>query len=154
MKLKDEGKEWREIAKEMKRDQKQLRARWGQLGGDAANTSAVDKAKSKKEESKPKKEKDASPAKPLGKAALKAKSVASSRSNRGEEARFTLAEWHALQQNNGLFSIGELQLLSELIMNDQGQTWGRIASRFYDKTGRRVHAEDVRECFERFAAVS
>lgn len=70
----------------------------------------------------------------------------------GEETRFTLSEWLTLQSDN-LFTISELQLLSSIIMRDQNQTWLRIASVFYDKTGRKVHPEDIREKFERMAGM-
>ncbi|OTA24036.1 hypothetical protein BTJ68_13269 [Hortaea werneckii EXF-2000] len=70
----------------------------------------------------------------------------------GDETRFTLTEWLTLQSDN-LFTISELQFLSEIIMRDQNQTWLRIASVFYDKTGRKVHPEDIREKFERMAGM-
>ncbi|KAK3625872.1 hypothetical protein LTR56_020185 [Elasticomyces elasticus] len=70
----------------------------------------------------------------------------------GGEARFTMNEWLTLQEDS-LFSFGELQCLSELIMRDQSQTWLRIAATFYDKTGRRVHPDDIREKFEEMATM-
>ncbi|KAI7155043.1 hypothetical protein KC349_g7247 [Hortaea werneckii] len=70
----------------------------------------------------------------------------------GDETRFTLREWLTLQSDS-LFTISELQFLSELILRDQNQTWLRIASLFYDKTGRKVHPEDIREKFERMAGM-
>lgn len=38
-------------------------------------------------------------------------------------------------------------------MRDQSQTWLRIASAFFDRTGRRVHPEEIREKFEEMAAM-
>lgn len=70
----------------------------------------------------------------------------------GDETRFTLHEWLTLQSDS-LFTISELQCLSEIIMRDQSQTWLRIASVFYDKTGRKVHPEDIREKFEQMAGM-
>ena len=70
----------------------------------------------------------------------------------GDETRFTLREWLTLQSDS-LFTISELQFLSELILRDQNQTWLRIASMFYDRTGRKVHPEDIREKFERMAGM-
>lgn len=70
----------------------------------------------------------------------------------GDETRFTLSEWLTLQSDS-LFTISELQFLSELIMRHQNQTWLRIASLFYDRTGRKVHPEDIREKFERMAGM-
>ncbi|KAK5120496.1 hypothetical protein LTR85_006151 [Meristemomyces frigidus] len=85
------------------------------------------------------------------KAPSKAGSTRSTPRN-GGEAKFTMNEWMTLQEDS-LFSFGELQCLSELILRDQNQTWLRIAAAFYDKTGRRVHPEDIREKFEEMAAL-
>lgn len=54
--------------------------------------------------------------------------------------------WVTLQEDD-LFSFGELQLLSELIARYDVDRWGIVASRFFDKTGRRVHPDDVRDKF-------
>lgn len=62
------------------------------------------------------------------------------------EARFTMDEWLHLQEDD-MFSFGELQALSDLIMKDQSQTWLRVAAAFFDLTGRRIHPEDIREKF-------
>lgn len=67
-------------------------------------------------------------------------------SKAGSEARFTMNEWVTLQEDD-LFSFGELQLLSELIAKYDTDRWQLIASRFFDKTGRRVHPDDVRDKF-------
>jgi len=80
--------------------------------------------------------------KPAAKAPSKVPSRTSSR-----DVRFTGDEWKNLQEDD-LFSFGELQCLTELIMRDDRQRWLRIASAFADRTGRRVHPEDIREKFE------
>jgi len=80
--------------------------------------------------------------KPTAKAPSKVPSRTSSR-----DVRFTGDEWKNLQEDD-LFSFGELQCLTELIMRDDRQRWLRIASAFADWTGRRVHPEDIREKFE------
>jgi len=103
---------------------------------------AAEEANKENKKAEKKKEKPAS---------AKAASVAGSRRSNGE-ARFTMKEWLTLQEDD-LFSFGELQCLSELIMRDQSQTWLRIASSFYDKTGRKVHPEDIQEKFEQMAAM-
>ena len=82
----------------------------------------------------------------------KAKASSAAGSTGSGQACFTMNEWQTLQEDS-LFSFGELQCLSELIMRDQSQTWLRIAAAFYDKTGRRVHPEDIREKFESMAAM-
>lgn len=67
-------------------------------------------------------------------------------SKSGSEARFTMGEWVTLQEDD-IFSFGELQLLSELIAQYDLGRWQMVASRFFDKTGRRVHPDDVRDKF-------
>lgn len=84
------------------------------------------------------------------KAATRAASVVPSTRSKHNEARFTMKQWMTLDED-AIFSFGELQLLSELIMRDNNQTWLRVAGRFYDKTGRRVHPEDIREKFVEIA---
>ena len=69
------------------------------------------------------------------------------------EARFTMNDWLTLQEDD-IFSFGELQCLSELIAKDVNQGWHRVAARFFDLTGRRVHPDDVREKFESMAVVA
>lgn len=66
------------------------------------------------------------------------------------ETLLTMHDWQTLQEDD-LFSFGELQCLSELIAKDSEQSWERIAARFFDLTGRRVHWEDVRDKFEGMA---
>ncbi|KAK3112822.1 hypothetical protein LTR53_010503 [Teratosphaeriaceae sp. CCFEE 6253] len=136
--LKVAGKEWKEIGQIMKRGQGQVKERWKKIGdggdGGKAETKTGDKKKSsdsKKVNGKPK---------PSSKAG----------SAHAGEARFTMNEWITLQEDS-LFSFGELQCLSELIMKDQNQPWLRIAGSFYDRTGRRVHPDDIREKFEEMA---
>ncbi|KAF2484321.1 hypothetical protein BDY17DRAFT_295406 [Neohortaea acidophila] len=102
----------------------------------------------KKEKSEEKKEAPKPPSKaPSHKPPVKAPSKAPSNKAGNGEARFTMGEWMTLQEDD-LFSFGELQCLSELIMRDEQLRWLRIASAFGDKTGRRVHPEDIREKFE------
>jgi hypothetical protein len=73
--------------------------------------------------------------------------------NTKNEARFTMTDWLTLQEDD-IFSFGELQCLSELIAKDMNQGWQRVAAKFYDLTGRRVHPDDVREKFESMAVVA
>lgn len=70
----------------------------------------------------------------------KGKTKPASKSGRTKE------EWITLQEDD-MFSFGELQLLSELIARYDTERWGLVASRFFDKTGRRVHPLDVRDKF-------
>jgi hypothetical protein len=73
--------------------------------------------------------------------------------NTNNEARFTMNDWLTLQEDD-IFSFGELQCLSELIAKDMNQGWQRVAAKFFDLTGRRVHPDDVREKFESMATVA
>ena len=59
---------------------------------------------------------------------------------------FTLPQWKELTQDD-LFSFEELQMLSELVRKNKNKGWLRIASQFYDRTGRRVHEDDIKERF-------
>ena len=77
----------------------------------------------------------------------------SNNSNATNEARFTMNDWLTLQEDD-VFSFGELQCLSELIAKDMNQGWQRVAAKFFDLTGRRVHPDDVREKFESMAVAA
>lgn len=44
-----------------------------------------------------------------------------------------------------IFSADELILLSRLLHRDQRDIWPRIASAFFDKTGRKIHPLDIKE---------
>lgn len=169
--LNAEGKEMRAIAKEMKRSQDQCRKRLEELGNGGGSGSKKKDDGGKKNgngngggggggadyEHMTKKEKKAA-----RKAAAEAddhkhttdtkKKASSHAGSKSGEARFTMGEWVTLQEDD-LFSFGELQCLSELVMRDQNQTWLRVAASFYDKTGRRVHPEDIREKFEQMGAM-
>ena len=108
------------------------------------------KPSSKKEEEKPK----SSSSKP---ASIKPTSKPASNSNNNNaannETRFTMTDWLTLQEDD-MFSFGELQCLSELIGKDLGQSWQRVAAKFFDLTGRRIHPDDVRGKFERMAVMA
>ena len=157
--MKDEKKSWNEIIEVLGRNKKVLQDRFKELNGggggnDAKKDEKKDNANGKKggngdsedkkdkpdnkKESK-KQDKKPSPAKP---ASAKAGSVAGSHG----QARFTMNEWMTLQEDD-VFSFAELQCLSELMLRDERHRWMRLASAFYDKTGRRVHPDDIREKF-------
>jgi len=77
----------------------------------------------------------------------------SNNGNATNEVRFTMNDWLTLQEDD-IFSFGELQCLSELIAKDMNQGWQRVAAKFFDLTGRRVHPDDVREKFESMAVAA
>lgn len=81
-----------------------------------------------------------------------AKKPESNAPTHGSEARFTMEEWRMLQEDE-FFTFGELQLISEIIMKDSCRSWLSVASRFHDKTGRRVHPDDIRDKFDQMATM-
>jgi len=169
MEMKAVNKSWKEITAELDRPKNVLKDRYNHLNALQGGGGEVDKNKSgdKKQdggngkddkqneksghdkgdkkggkENKQAKGDKNSNEKPSAKAPSKAPSRTSSR-----DVRFTGDEWKNLQEDD-LFSFGELQCLTELIMREDRQRWLRIASAFADRTGRRVHPEDIREKFE------
>ncbi|KAK4507746.1 hypothetical protein PRZ48_001481 [Zasmidium cellare] len=122
-KIKAEGGDKKDDSKDKKKD--------GDGGGKKENQKK-EKEKSKTDE----------PKKPA--------SVAPSHRSHRSEARFTMEEWRILQEDE-MFTFGELQLLSDIIMKDRSQSWLAIASRFLDKTGRRVHPDDIKDKFDQMA---
>jgi len=72
-------------------------------------------------------------------------SVSSMASDRTEPT-FTLSALIALlEEDQKFFSPGELRDLTRLVRRDDKEKWLRVASRFFDDTGRRVHEDDVRD---------
>jgi hypothetical protein len=167
--MKAENKTWAQIIEVLGRSKHVLQARYKEIKDDAGgdntkldekkdsnkkdtNNGGVDKKdnatnnkKENKKADKADKKPEAAPAKPASAKAPSAKAPSVARSD--GQARFTMQEWMTLQEDD-VFSFGELQCLSELMLRDERQRWMRVASAFYDRTGRRVHPEDVREKFE------
>ncbi|KAI5369271.1 Putative SANT/Myb domain-containing protein [Septoria linicola] len=160
------GTNWKLTAKAVKRSQDACKKRWEEIGCETAKKEEPTKEEPKREEaekkSKPssktksKKEdtkkdeaqKPASVTKAPSKAASAAGSVRSTRSS----VKFSIREWRALQEDE-FFSFEELQILCQLIGKHGDRSWLGIASAFHDKTGRRVHPEDIREKFEAMGEV-
>ncbi|TKA81454.1 hypothetical protein B0A49_00297 [Cryomyces minteri] len=63
-----------------------------------------------------------------------------------DDIKFSLEEWKVLNEDD-VFSFKELQLLAAIMFKDVDEQCMRVASRFFDKTGRRIHPDDVREKF-------
>ena len=164
--MKAKNKTWNEIAAEVGRSKRQVQDRFKEIkatdGGDAGAAAKKDeggkkndggkkggddKAEKKKEDKKADKKEDKKQAAERKPPSNKAPSNAGS-----GQARFTMNEWMTLQEDD-LFSFGELQCLSELMMRDERQRWMRIASAFFDKTGRRVHPEDIHDKFVEMGAM-
>ncbi|GAB7361185.1 hypothetical protein MBLNU230_g1217t1 [Neophaeotheca triangularis] len=58
-----------------------------------------------------------------------------------------------IMDEDAMFNYGELRCLVELINIDPDASWQRVAARFFNRTGRRVEAEDVRDKLEFWSAV-
>ena len=151
--MKAENKSWKDIRAELGRSKHALTARFKEIkdfdGGDggAAKKDEGGKKNDDKKDDKKDKKKDKQE-----KHNKKQPAEDPSKVGNDGQARFTMGEWMTLQEDD-LFSFGELQCLSELIMRDESQRWLRIAAAFFDRTGRRVHPEDVREKFEEMASM-
>lgn len=159
--LKATGMGVKKIAKEIGRPQQAINERWKEIGGgdeDAAkggNEKKEDGGGKSKGEGKQKNNENNKHHDHQQKKEKHEKSTTKAPSKVGSqtgEARFTMGEWMTLQEDD-LFTFGELQCLSEILMRDQQQTWLRVASAFYDRTGRRVHPDDIREKFEEMAGM-
>lgn len=160
------GANWKIIAKTIHKPQDACKKRWEEIGGDAASKDESQKQEPNRKESQQDaastgqsdKKEDTSIAKSDTKkeeykkpASIKVPSKAGSvpgsvRSTRSS-VKFSIREWRTLQEDE-FFTFEELQLLCQLIGKDGGRSWLRIASAFHDKTGRRVHTDDIREKFK------
>jgi len=160
------GANWKIIAKTIHKPQDACKKRWEEIGGDAASKDESQKQEPNRKESQQDaastgqsdKKEDTSIAKSDTKkeeykkpASIKVPSKAGSvpgsvRSTRSS-VKFSIREWRTLQEDE-FFTFEELQLLCQLIGKDGGRSWLRIASAFHDKTGRRVHPDDIREKFK------
>ncbi|CAK1356333.1 hypothetical protein CB0940_00048 [Cercospora beticola] len=154
------GSTWKIVAKALKKPQEACKKRWDEIGGDAAKeepkkdeppkqektTNAAEKKDNAKKEHT-KQETAKKPASVVKKASSRAGSVAGSVRSTRSSVKFSIREWRALQEDD-FFSFDELQLLCQLIGKHGEASWLGIASAFHDKTGRRVHPDDIREKFE------
>lgn len=160
------GANWKTIAKTIHKPQDACRKRWEEIGGDAASKDESQKQEPNQKEpqqdaastGQSDKKEDTSIAKsdtkkgeynkPASiKVPSKAGSVSGSVRSTRSSVKFSIREWRTLQEDE-FFTFEELQLLCQLIGKDGGRSWLRIASAFHDKTGRRVHPEDIKEKFE------
>ncbi|TKX23919.1 hypothetical protein C1H76_3857 [Elsinoe australis] len=73
-------------------------------------------------------------------------SVRSSRSYRGRaEPKLSLSALTALLAEDAeFFTAAEIRDLWKLLTDDEEDQWLRVASRFFDATGRRVHEDDIK----------
>ncbi|KAM3418743.1 hypothetical protein BST61_g4717 [Cercospora zeina] len=149
---------WKTVARALKKPQDACKKRWEEIGGDAAKAEPRKEDPPKQEDSTGKDAKKENTQtedtklennkKPASvKQASKAASVAESVRSTGSSIKFTMSEWRRLQEDD-FFSLDELQLLCQLIGKKGQASWLGIASAFHDKTGRRVHPDDIKEKFE------
>lgn len=142
----------RNIDQTLKDEIGKIKAELGDAGKDESGGKEKGKNKSggnddKKEGKEKDKEKDKEKAK-----IKEAEKPASIAPTPRSEVRFTMEEWRMLQEDE-FFTFGELQLISEIIMKHPGRSWLSVASRFHDKTGRRVHPDDIRDKFDQMATM-
>lgn len=175
--MKGEGKSWKEIAGEMGRAQHLLKNRWkeiggnqgggneqgkkegggekggkqGQKGGDNNKQQGGGGKNKNKNDGKDKKD-DKNANQKDSKTNAAPKSTVKADANNNDDTLFTMDQWLTVQEDD-LFSFGELKCLGELIAKDSRQNYQRVAARFFDLTGRRVHPDDVRDKFESLGAM-
>ncbi|GIZ40692.1 hypothetical protein CKM354_000402000 [Cercospora kikuchii] len=157
--LKQSGANWKTIKKQLKKPQPVCEKRWEEIGGDVVKEEPkkeeppkqekTTNASEKKDDAKKEhaKQEDAKKPASVVKKSSKAGSVAGSVRSTRSSVKFSIREWRALQEDD-FFSFDELQLLCQLIGKHGEASWLGIASAFHDKTGRRVHPDDIREKFE------
>lgn len=51
-------------------------------------------------------------------------------------------------EEDDLFTFGDISALANIIENDENYLWQRVAAVFFDRTGRRVLPQDIRDKFE------
>ncbi|PPJ56385.1 hypothetical protein CBER1_00750 [Cercospora berteroae] len=153
------GSTWKIVARALKKPQDACKKRAEEIGADTAKEEpkkeepqkqekATDEV-GKKDNAKKVHAEQKSAKKPASvvKKSSKAGSVAGSVRSTRSSVKFSIREWRALQEDD-FFSFDELRLLCQLIGKHGDASWLGIASAFHDKTGRRVHPDDIREKFE------
>lgn len=176
--LKGENTPWKQIAEEMQRAQHVLKNRWKEIGKQGGNNQGKKEDGGKKgnnngnnkQQGGGKGQQDNNQNQNMGgkrdknndnknanqnnkqekKAASKVGDKTQDTSN--NDTRFTMADWLTVQEDD-MFSFGELRCLGALIATDPQMQWRRVAAKFFDLTGRRVHPDDVRDKFESMAAM-
>ncbi|TKA80153.1 hypothetical protein B0A49_00759 [Cryomyces minteri] len=145
LRLKAEGKQtWKEIASALGKSQSQVKNRYKDIkpaedkAGEA--TSKAEKNKGNAAKGKGAKEGSKNAKNHAGGDARAASKPYD------DDIKFSLEEWKVLNEDD-VFSFKELQLLAAIMFKDVDEQCMRVASRFFDKTGRRIHPHDVREKF-------
>lgn len=161
--MKAENKTWKQIADALcvkPNEIFKLKARFKELQSAGANGGEA-KTEDKKEEKKPAEEnkkeekKQAEENKPTNDGGKKGKK--NNQGNNANNANVNVNKRAETTPNNDkpqvvrvmlepddLFDLEDLYLLAKIVKLDDEQRWGRIASRFLDKTGRVVHKDDIR----------
>ena len=87
---------------------------------------------------------------PADKKEVKFEQVGSgSHANNGKGAAAkTAAKGPRVVEPDDLFDADDLAALVKILKEDEGEKWLRVASRYHDRTGQRVHPDDVRKKFE------
>lgn len=179
LKMKGENKSWKIIADELGTFPARVKGRFKELNDKAGTGAGGDtkKDEAKKEETKDDEKKDAQQGGKQGKQSKKdkkrewqeqqkekhkpdhqeAKKEEQKEEPKCEQARparsvaaSSTSGWFELEEDDN-FSFGELQMLVSILDADMGRVWDRVASAFFDKTGRRIAPCDVKQKMRRSA---
>lgn len=142
LEMKADNKSWKDIAAEIGKAQWQLKARFKEIkpaDGNTANKPSDGKAKGGKKQNGDNKANQ-------GKK-VDLKNAKHSKDGEGDEAKFGIDEWMELTEDD-IFSFYDLKILRDLVAQDAEWMWLRIASRFFDETGKRVDGSEIKKKFD------
>ena len=139
--LKEQNRPWKEIAKEMGLKSHaigKLKARYKELSKPADEAAAVVSAPDaggavpeKKEQNSDEKDKNGQ------KPETNAETAAAPAQEGGDK------KVNVEPEPDNLFDTEDLQALRKILSEDEEQLWLRIASRYFDRTGQRIHPDDI-----------
>lgn len=178
LKMKGENKSWKMIADELGTHPGRVKGRFKELndkagtgaGGDTKKDEAKKEAKddekkdaqqggkqgkqSKKDKKREWQEQQKEKHKPNHQEAKKEEQKEEPKCEQARPARSVAASstsgWFELEEDDN-FSFGELQMLVSILDADMARVWDRVASAFFDKTGRRIAPCDVKQKMRRSA---
>ncbi|KAK8160896.1 hypothetical protein BKA80DRAFT_276248 [Phyllosticta citrichinensis] len=147
--MKDRGDEIKNIAKALKKPKEVIQKRYDEIATPAQKAAAANNAGEKKGK-QAKKSQQATKAN-----ASKGKDNKASEAKKGREPVSSAPQISMPQYINGLqnitvfpdemFSASDLVWFCNAFMYDNEERWIRLASRFYDITGRRIHPHTIKQ---------
>lgn len=156
LEMKKDNKSWREIAEATGKAQHLLKKRFKEIkpaepdakpAKQSHDQSKEDKAAEHKakglEEKRKQEEAKAQHAVEVG---ANVAAAATAHAQAQNEAKMTMEEWRALTTDE-TFTYSDLQTLALIVNGDTDHRWQRIASRFFDLTGKRIHPEMMKRKF-------